>query len=1294
MGCQQLVPRFILEQFTARRNQGFFQGVTLFIDLAGFSALSDRLIPYGRTGIEALTQVINRIFDPIITEIYSRGGFISTFAGDAFTAIFSQGTPQTIDQALAAASWIQTFVAAHQPLATRLGDVSLAVKIGLDEGEIEWGILGKTPQYTYYFRGPAIEGAAQAEDAAAPGDIILSQNLKRQIPHGLSLQLVKGGYRLLSPPSPPRRSPYQTKRPTWEHLAPFVPQALKYRSVQAEFRNLCSIFIAFQAPQTYNALHEFVTRVMDLAQIYGGYFNKVDFGDKGSVMLILFGAPIAHENPVERAAGFLWALRNDHSGGIPWRAGMTFGTAYAGFVGGKLRCEYTAIGDVVNLSSRLMSMAPWGDIWVDAAVKNALEPRYQFTDLGQRAVKGKAHPISIFRLESKSSPEIWTRKTTALVGREKPLASLEQWLEPLWHEDAHTRRPVLIHIQGEPGIGKTRLVHELRQRLSSRHPYQWFYAPADAILKQPWNPFIYGLKHIFQQSPDAPLNLRRQTFDRIFGELVASLPPDQPQAQQIRTELERTRSILAALLDIRWEGSLYERLDPKLRFENTLLALINFFKALSIQQPLIIEIDGGHLLDPASQTLMEQLAEALAAWPIGILVLSRQETKSDPSAPLPWMHKGLWRTLTLSPLDENATRRMAAHILQGELTPQAARFLYEKTGGNPLFIEHLVQDLKQRNAFHPAGANDHRFDLNISDLPDVPTTIEAMLMARLDRLEAPVRQIVQTASVLGREFDLPILAAMLNHLADLLSLVKIAEAEHIWQGTTATHYVFIQALMRDVAYRMQLGERLRELHRRAGEAYEAIYQDDLTPHLADLAYHFEQGEVPAKAARYLRLAGDDARSKYQNQQALAYYQRLLHYISPREQAEIYELQGDLLHNMGAYAQALQAYDQALRLGHEHPDPARLADIHRKIASIHVDKGAYTEAMRWLQRAEAHIAQPDSAPMARILLLQAGIAYRQGEIDRALTQCQKALEIAIRIHALPEQAHAHRLLGTIHTGAGDLNAAEQDYLASLELCRRLDDLRQESMAANSLAAVYYYQGKLDQAEGMYWQALELAEKIGYVDQQATVSNNLGELYLLQGRFAEAEERFHVCLETWQRTGFQLGVALTWRNLAQIAANQGQWQQAYEQLQKAIHILTQINSRGWVLAEAYRQLAEVELARNHPQQAWEHVQRALRIATEQKIKLVESNARRTLGRLLWHEGRWEEAEQAWMESLTIAQDLGLRYEEAKTLVELARLYQMKSDPSRAADALNQAQAIFQSLGARWDLAQVEAILESHQ
>ena len=920
MTIRNLVPNFILRQQRANNASGELQAVTMFVDISGFTKLTETLRAYQKDGAEVLTEILNGIFNPIVHEVYGRGGFVSTFAGDGFTTIFPLERPDAIRHALAAAFFVQGFFAEHGLIPTPYATFEMGVKVGLAMGNVQWGVLGSEGRLTYYVRGEAVDACAEAEHDAVTGDIIAHRTMLPFLPDGLETVAGEGFHKLLTFSAPPPCPDVEVFTPERDEVRLFMPTSVIDLTQRAEFRNVCSVFISYQEPPTERQINEFVSTMMSLVELYGGYFNKIDFGDKGSTALVLFGAPVSHENTVERAADFLLALR-DQTPGVAWRAGFTFGPVYAGIMGGEEGCEYTAIGDTVNLSARMMMRAGWGEIWIGETVQPQLLHTHQITPLGSYEFKGKAGQIPVFRLDAKHELIETTFFAGKMVGRETELARLTTWIQPIF-AGVETFAGVL-YVYGEPGIGKSRLLHEFRQRLGQHHRFQWFYCPAEEILRQSLNPFTYFLRSYFQQSPIASTQDNKARLAAVLDDRLARIPNDDNRGAMLRRDLNRTRSVLGAMVDLYWENSLYEQLEPRLRFENKLSAFSSLIRAESLLQPVIIEIDGGHLLDPDSVELLRLLLLDASDYPIALLCTSRYNDDGSKFRLTP-DDSIRQDEIELGYLAADDVKALAEQVLQHGVDESVVHFLSEKTNGNPYFLEQLALDLKERRVFATTQTEAGPV-LSVSEqqVEDVPTTIYAVLISRLDRLAAEVKHVVQTASVLGREFETAILSLMLPEERRLVDIVEAAQGESVWNQLPDARFLFRQALLRDASYHMQLRSRLREMHRLAGEAVEEIYADDLSGYYPDLAYHFERAEITDKAVEYLWHAASHAQANYENQAALAFYDRLLGYTdadNPRR-VDIHEQRGEIFTNTSQHDVALAEYKTALNYLLQQADPA-------------------------------------------------------------------------------------------------------------------------------------------------------------------------------------------------------------------------------------------------------------------------------------------------------------------------------------------------------------------------------------
>lgn len=530
----------------------------------------------------------------------------------------------------------------------------------------------------------------------------------------------------------------------------------------AEFRRIAAVFISFELAD-WSA---FVTTVLDLTADYGGYFNKLDFGDKGPVILVLFGAPVAHENDPERAADFLLALK-DATRSQFWRAGLTCGTAYAGIVGGDARCEYTAIGDVVNFASRLMTRAEWGQILVPDSVAEI--PALELEHAGDLEYTGLTGPRPTYRLLGRiSGAESFFEHP--LVGRQTELQQLSAAAQIIFEG----KFAGVAYIYGEAGIGKSHLVYELRRRLQRQGVTTHFAGQTDQILRQAFNPFAYFLKRYFDQSPEASPDENKANFAKRFDRLLCTLK--EHPSQSLISELVRTRSILGALLGLHWPGSLYESLDAKLRYQNTLIAIKTLLLAESCLHPVVLEVEDLHWLDESSRKALTILSRDVAGYPLFIVVTSRYlDDGSKPTLAL--AGDAPVTTIDLDVLAPAGLRRLAQVILGGLVSDDLLALLQERTQANPFFAQQFLYYFRENDLLDQV-ADTGEWTVKATIPADVPTTINAILIARLDRLAQNVKEVVKGASVLGREFDDRVLARMLQ--ADVSPEVRAAEREQIW----------------------------------------------------------------------------------------------------------------------------------------------------------------------------------------------------------------------------------------------------------------------------------------------------------------------------------------------------------------------------------------------------------------------------------------------------------------------------------------------------------------------------------
>jgi predicted ATPase len=572
-----------------------------------------------------------------------------------------------------------------------------------------------------------------------------------------------------------------------------------------------------------------------------------------------------------------------------------------------------------------------------------------------------------------------------------------------------------VYVYGEAGMGKSRLVYELRQSLTS-HPARvaWFTCPAEGIRRQSLHPFRSFLRTYFDQDADGAEAENIARFDTALGELIAFLtttddrrpttdqpaggdPPPAPlvtRHSSLVIELEQTRSFLGALVDLRWAGSPYEKAEPHRRFERTFAAFRTLILAESLRQPVLLQIEDAHWLDGDSRELLRVLTRDASAYPFAVLLASRY---SDDGRPIR-ISVGEdvdTQAVELHALPPEGVRALAAHVLGEPITADLTAFLSAKTTGNPFFVEQLALDLRERGLLEHQGLKSVGLSVQSARFStEVPANITAVLIARLDRLAEPLKAVVQMAAVLGQEFDIQVLARMLPD-SDVIANVRQAEAETIWSAAGDTRYCFRHSLLRDAAYDMQVYARLRELHARAGAAIEQIYGEALAGQIAELAYHYGQAEDTERERQYVALLGEQAFNLSAFREAITCFERALA-LTPEDGTRRARLTFQMARTvllLNDHDQGRRLYEQSLNLSEAAADQAGVAAACYELATLVADRSASETALSYLARAlEIYRDMGDQAGQGRVLNRLGGLFIDLGDTEQALAAYEQALSL--------------------------------------------------------------------------------------------------------------------------------------------------------------------------------------------------------------------------------------------------------------------------------------------------------------
>ena len=441
-----LLPCHIINQVKHDKTTGMLDNAyAMFLDISGFTSITESLIKHDEEGIEAISDILNALFSPVIGIINKHNGFIAQFAGDAITAIFPNSN---IDSIVHCADSILIFT--HKlSVETNVGTFTTDAKIGIARGAVQWGICGYEYK-AYYYRGNAIDWAAKAESFANVNEIVLKAS--KQPSSNVFACTCKEQHiykiELLDKASIHNTSMGFCHDNRIENM--FYPLGNMPQKYSGEFRNVISVFLALPEFE-YDMMNVTIGHILSMLNQWGGYISSVDFGDKGAKAVIFFGMPCSYENNVKRSLGFLLDMRNEFGESV--KAGISYGKCYSGLIGDNNRSTYTAIGDRVNTAARLMGIADNGQILTDSNVYKQMQNNFEIEYAGKKQLKGKILNEDVYILgERKKQDE--AELQTAFTGRQKESAQLSDLIEKL----TLSEKGGIISVMAEPGQGKTRLI--------------------------------------------------------------------------------------------------------------------------------------------------------------------------------------------------------------------------------------------------------------------------------------------------------------------------------------------------------------------------------------------------------------------------------------------------------------------------------------------------------------------------------------------------------------------------------------------------------------------------------------------------------------------------------------------------------------------------------------------------------------------------------------------------------------------------------------------------------------------
>jgi class 3 adenylate cyclase/tetratricopeptide (TPR) repeat protein len=1035
------------------------------------------------------------------------------------------------------------------------------------------------------------------------------------------------------PAAETRSAPVQSYTPS--HLA----QSLQSRSaIEGERKQVTVVFCDLVGSTSLaerlgpETMHLLLNRFFELAlsevHRYEGTINQF----LGDGFMALFGAPIAHEDHARRAALAALGLQKlihehraelgerDGTALLQIRMGINTGWVVVGGIGDALRSDYTAIGDTTNLAARLQALAEPGTILVGEDSSRFLQGSARLEPLGPIQVKGKELPVHVFRLLGMGAVQseqalLDGMARSPFVGRLREIGTFEEL-----RERAAAGEGQVVGIAAEAGAGKSRLVYEFHRRLFDQ-PVRFLagrcvsYASGVPLL-----PILFMLRNEWGIS-------ETDEAATATAKLTASL-------ERSGMETEESLPYLLHLLGFTEGTERLAALSSQAVLARTFRILRQMILNGAQGELVILEIEDLHWVDKTSEDFLNFLVEGLVVSRVLLLVTYRSGYRP------PWIEKSYATQITLSRLTNRESQEVIRSVLRRS-DPSAALIeaVLSKAEGNPFFLEELTRSLLE----HPDVL--------------VPDTIQGVLMARIDRLPEEHKRLLQTASVLGREFALHLLTRVWEPAADLVPLLAdLKRWEFFYEEPTAEEprYLFKHALTQEAVYQTLLKSRRQSLHETAGQAFEQLYADRLEDVYDRLAYHYAAADDAVKAVSYLsRFAGQAAGRYAHSEAAQALREALTHCdrLPPLQETTRDRRRLELILQLAESLLPLALFPETLEifLGHRElvdrlGDPSLSGPFYFWLAHTYSYLGDQAEAASNARLAIAAARQGgDPATEGKAWYVLCRDAFWSGSFSEGIEHGRQALPLFERSHEPWWQGQAYWVAGFHHYVLGQFAEAFDKMERAEAIWRALQDPR-----------------------------LDPSWSTGYF--HASIGNwELG-IAACQGGLERAQDP----LNTAAALGF-LGYALL---------EKGDLPEAIEALEDSTGRLRQAGMQqlhGWFSAF----LADAYLRSGRLDQAAGVAREALAVTEAVRFRYGSGMAQRVLGRVTEAAGDREGAAASLRDALESFRAIQAPFEVGRTHLDLASLAHGAGDAEGTAGELGEAHRLFAELRVPHYVARAERL-----
>jgi class 3 adenylate cyclase/tetratricopeptide (TPR) repeat protein len=1230
-------------------------GAALMTDISGFTPLTTRLVAeFGpQRASEELKRRLNPMFEAIAGQVFHHGGSVIRFTGDGFIAWFDDNPIGQTDPAFPPVPGVLRAAAAGMGMQSVMPLFKgLKLKVCIGEGAAYRWVVGN-PEHGLIdiLAGPAVQAMVALTGETQPDQTMVgADTIPALRDNNIEVQISDAGNAVvLSVPDMLAKLTRMHRWPAWaidgdvneilNQARPFVGSAIRqqvesgFGDYVGELRMASPMFIQFSGlsfmSSGRDALDDYIRSVQGVLANFGGRLVSVEVGDKGSVIFAVFGAPITYGDDPERAVSAALSLHDTaltSRGDVTLRIGVSRGLLYAGTIGGEVRHEYSTIGDETNVAARLMSSAKPRQILVSSAVRELISERFVFKDLAPVNVKGKVEPIPVHEPVSIKTQSHRRVHAGQFIGRMDELVQMKRLIKAV-----KMSLPRVLRVEGQAGVGKSRLITEFI-RAATDQDSGFRAAMGDCvslgrtIAYLPWREILVALFSLnLDLLPEENL-ATLDTFADENPEFAARIPllgdvlqlpiPDSPMTAKLEGRVRR--QVLSALVTE---------------------LIIHFAKV----QPLLVAIEDTQWIDEVSEALAIDLARRLVVEPAPVLMIfihrppAEADHPPDLIAALSDLH--IHSRIVLDELSRTDVNTMIERYLDASIPVELSKFVYDRAQGNPFFVQEVIDTLLETGYIRAVGSRVFiERDLQTCDLPQ---TVQGLVQARIDRLSEIDKLVLKVAAVIGREFQVKVLASSIpipmeyQELLNRLRTLEERDFSHQELSEPDLTYLFKHAITQEVTYQTLLFAQRRQLHMAVATTLELVVPDATER----LAYHFARSGDNERAKQYLIKAGQKAFREYANQSALAYFTQALEFASSDEErfdftgqrigvmlrlGDMQGVQAELLHiqhfanqydradwkaivhlswahyhgQTSAWAQSAEEANHAIRLAEELHNDVLAWDAYVLL------RGTYIRMNR--RDAAEELSKPMQIIAERSHDARLGIELALLDIESlyeiapamAIRGASEALKDAQKIQDPVLEAECWEIMGSLFLRENDLIAALDASRQEISLLRQIGDRRREGLTLNQIGISLIKLGQISEGNNHLLDAYKILHQIGERAGEATSLVYLGQIAYHYKGYDEALAYLKrgLALQQTLNAGGDAGLTLFYMGNAYIAKLE------YDEATKAFdeaRVLLLANEQAHYVNEIATGLAEIDMARGQLAAARDHISPLLIRLTEEQI-----------------------------------------------------------------------------------------------